>query len=74
MSLSTSLRQLDALVRLHTSKLARDILWPRGGIYFGMQPDQPSPQFCHKEVHTMVNTASTFVFILTAFSLVSEVV
>ena len=72
MSLSTSLRQLGALVRLHTSQLARDILWPRGGVYFGVQPDQPSPHFSCNEVHDMVSI--TLCSHIDCFFLVSEVV
>ena len=34
-SLTTVLRQWSALINFHTSQLARDVLSPRGGVYFG---------------------------------------
>ena len=35
-SLTTALRQWNGLINLHTSQLVRDILYPRGGAYFGL--------------------------------------
>lgn len=57
-SLATTLRQWNALIKLHTSLLVRDILWPRGGVYFGVNLDLGSPS-SPDEVHTMVSTCTT---------------
>lgn len=55
MSVGTFLRQMNGLIRLHTSQLARDILHPRGGDYFGQSPSH-RPHSSPSEVHTMVST------------------
>ena len=39
-SLTTALRQWNGLINLHTSQLVRDILYPRGGPYFGLKNRQ----------------------------------
>ena len=39
-SLTTALRQWNGLINLHTSQLVRDILYPRGGAYFGLKNRQ----------------------------------
>ena len=39
-SLTSTLRQWNGLINLHHSQLVRDILHPRGGIYFGLIPSQ----------------------------------
>lgn len=53
-SLATTLRQWNALIKLPTSRLARDILWPRGGVYFGVNPGELGSPSSPDEVHTMV--------------------
>ena len=55
MSVGTLLRQMNGLIRLHTSQLVRDILHPRGGVYFGQSPGH-RPHSSPSEVHTMVST------------------
>ena len=37
-SLKTNVRQWNGLINLHRSQLARDLLYPRGGTYFGVDP------------------------------------
>ena len=39
-SLTPMIRQWNGLINLHHSQLIRDILHPRGGIYFGLNPTQ----------------------------------
>ena len=53
-SLATTLRQWNALVKLPTSQLARDILWPRGGVYSGVYPGELGSPSSPDEIHTMV--------------------
>ena len=39
-SLTTALRQWNGLINIHASQLVRDILYPRGGAYFGLSRKQ----------------------------------
>ena len=53
-SLTTALRQWNGLINLHTSQLVRDILYPRGGPYFGLKNRQQGARdHAHKLVRNV---------------------
>ena len=52
--LSTILRQWSGLMKFHRSKLARDILYPRGGKYFGLREETKSTKGSPEDVDILV--------------------
>ena len=57
-SLTTVLRQWNGLINLHTSQLVRDILYPRGGVYFGLKNRQ---QGARDHAHKLVRKCRLYV-------------
>lgn len=55
-SLTSTMRQWNGLINLHHNQLVRDILNPRGGVYFGLKPSHhyaPYEVMCNNCVRVM---------------------